>query len=112
MNKMKLIVNKLLKTVYFATIVSLVGCASTYNEMEKWVGHKDSEIISLWGAPSSTHDTQDGMKIITWKKYNFNQDKTCTKSFTIDEKGIITSHSDLDCSLPLSINFGDNPNSK
>ena|ERR1035437_2526656 len=109
---MKQISIKPLQCVCLVAIVSMVGCASTYNEMEKWVGHKDSEIVSLWGSPSSTHDTQDGTKILTWKKYNFNQDKTCTKSFTIDKDGIITAHADLDCSLPLSINFGNSENNK
>jgi hypothetical protein len=104
--------SKFLHKMFFATVFVLVGCASTYNEMEKWIGHKDTEIISLWGTPSSTYATQDETKILTWKNYNFNQDKTCTKSFTVDKKGIIIAHSDLDCSLPISLNFGSNQNNK
>jgi hypothetical protein len=110
---MKRISPKLLLSLFLVAFVPLVGCASTYNEMDKWMGHKDSEIISLWGAPSSVHETDDGKKILTWKKYNFNQDKTCTRSFTTDKYGVITAHSDLDCSLQFSMNFGnDQPNSK
>jgi hypothetical protein len=52
------------------------------------------------------------MRILTWKKYNFNQDKTCTKSFTVDKAGKIIAHADLDCSLPISINFGDDNDNK
>jgi hypothetical protein len=100
------------KMFFFATTLALAGCASTYNEMEKWMGHQDTEIISLWGTPSSTYVTQDESKILTWKNYNFNRDKNCTKSFTADKKGIIIAHSDLDCSMPISINFGNNQNSK
>lgn len=76
------------------------------------MGHKDTEIISLWGDPSSTYATQDESRILTWKNYNFNQEKNCTKSFTVDKKGIIIAHSDLDCSLPISFNFGSDQNSK
>jgi len=103
---MKRILSNAIQTIYLVAFVSVAGCASTYNEMEKWVGHKDVEVISLWGAPSSRLETEDGVKILTWKKYNFNQEKTCTKSFTVDKNGIITAHSDLDCSLPISLNFG------
>ena len=98
----------LLRSIFLLAFGLLAGCASTYNEMDKWMGHKVSEIVSLWGAPSSTYETQDGMKMLNWKKYNFNQDKTCTKSFTINDKGIIIAHSDLDCGMPISINFGNN----
>ena len=97
---------KLFQTLFLLAIASLAGCASTYNEMDKWMGHNETEIVSLWGDPYSTRETQDGMRILTWKKYNFNQDKTCTKSFTVDKYGKITGHSDLDCSLPISVNFG------
>jgi hypothetical protein len=104
--KMKQFYANTLLPIYLVAIIFLAGCASTYNEMEKWVGHKEAEIVSLWGAPSSTLEAEDGVKILTWKKYNFNQNKTCTKSFTIDKNEIITAHSDLDCSLPISFNFG------
>jgi|GEM_PF-6052692 hypothetical protein len=103
---------KLIQTVYLLAIASLAGCASTYNEMGQWMGHQDSEVVSLWGVPFSTQETQDGMRILTWKKYNFNQDKTCTKSFTVDKAGKIIAHADLDCSLPISINFGDDNDNK
>ncbi len=104
--------SKLLKSIFFAVVLTLTGCASTYNEMEKWMGQKDTEIISLWGTPSSTRVTEDESKVLTWKNYNFNRDRTCTKSFTVDKKGIIVAHSDLDCSLPISFNFGNSQNSK
>ena len=100
----------LLQSIFLLVIGLLAGCASTYNEMDKWMGHKVSEIVSVWGAASSTYDNQDGTKMLTWKKYNFDHDKTCTKSFTINEQGIIIAHSDLDCSMPISFNFGNNQN--
>ena len=99
-----------LRNIFLLAIGLLAGCASTYNEMDKWMGHKESEIVLLWGTPSSTYDNQDGSKMLTWKKYNFNQDKTCTKSFTVNDEGTITAHSDMDCSMPISINFGNSQN--
>jgi hypothetical protein len=71
------------------------GCATHKSEMESWLGHQESELVSTWGAPNKALDTRDGKRILTWEfPWQLGQIYgTCRKSFTVDEAGIIKAYS-------------------
>jgi hypothetical protein len=76
----------------------LIGCATTRSVMESWVGHRESELVSNWGAPYAAIDTRDGKRILTWQFYwGQYRENICRKSFTIDENGIIRQWSYSGC---------------
>jgi len=87
---------------WIAAVVCLLlfgGCATTKSKMESWLGHKESELVSNWGAPHLVLDTRDGKRILTWEERQQLGQITslCRKSFTIDEAGIIKAYSYSGC---------------
>jgi hypothetical protein len=72
-----------------ACTLSFSGCVSTSEIMQSWVGRSESDLVSRWGAPDSSTQTDDGKKVLTWKTL-WNDDNniyTCRKSFTIGVAG-------------------------
>lgn len=68
----------------------LVSCAGTKAVMDSWMGHKESELVSTWGAPHRAMDTRDGKRILTWEsRWGNHRQNICSKSFTVNEKGVI-----------------------
>lgn len=78
------------KIIFILFLFSLTSCVTTADVMQSWVGHYESELVSMWGAPYSAIDTRDGKRILTWQWYwgQYGQN-LCRKSFTVDEKGKI-----------------------
>jgi hypothetical protein len=87
----------------------LAGCAafgihSMKSEMESWIGHDQSEIMSKWGAPVRSADLPNGSKVLTWTQQWNNADEgemptmaTCSMSFTFSPQGIATAWSAMGC---------------
>ncbi len=68
----------------------LVSCAATKSVMDSWMGHKESELVSTWGAPHRAMDTRDGKRILTWEsRWGNHHQNVCRKSFTVNESGVI-----------------------
>jgi len=86
---------------HFATIdyqFRVVDENETRQKMESWVGHQESDLASIWGAPTSAIDTRDGKRILTWESYWGQYDRNvCRKSFTIDKSGKIIRWSSSGC---------------
>ena len=83
---------KIIRYVFFIAIfvAFISGCTTTKSVMESWVGARESDLVSKWGAPTSAIDTRDGMRILTWESYWGEYGRNvCRKSFTIDESGKI-----------------------
>jgi hypothetical protein len=71
-------------------LVALVGCTSTEEVMKSWMGSRESEVVSRWGAPDRVIDTRDGLRVLTWdQRWGQYGQNTCSKSFTVDSGGII-----------------------
>jgi hypothetical protein len=75
------------------------GCVSTSELMQSWVGTDESELLSRWGAPDSSAQTNDGRKILTWKiLWNDGANiYTCRKSFTIGKDAKVEKWSYAGC---------------
>ena len=52
----------------FAFAVLTMGCTTTSEVMESWVGSDESKLIEAWGVPDSTMTLADGKKAYTWKR--------------------------------------------
>lgn len=89
-----------MKKILFICIFAflLTSCTSTKSVMEGWLWHKESELVSAWGAPDASLDTRDGVRVLTWES-NWGQygQNTCRKSFTVDASGTITRYSFSGC---------------
>ena len=84
--------------VLFTFLILLCGCATTKSVMESWVSHRESELVSSWGAPHGAIDTRDGKRILTWEsRWGQYGENICSKSFTIDESGVVRQWSYSGC---------------
>lgn len=83
----------------FVCLLLLNGCATTSSKMESWIGHRESDLVSKWGAPNLMLDTRDGKRIITWEERQYLGQITslCRRSFTVNESGIIEAYSISGC---------------
>jgi len=100
-----------LKIFFFITIaiVMLARCAavgsSTTKTMESWNGSHISKLISSWGPETKVSADGKGGKVYTWDRrwatnafydqngvYQPPRERNCTKSFYVNEKGIIYSY--------------------
>ena len=95
-----------------AVAAAALACASTspvdsgptyQDEVSRWTGEKEAELVTSWGMPQRTHVLADGGRIIEYKSTG--QDETsCTTRFTLDKSGKIVSswYNGVDCSVPKS----------
>lgn len=76
----------------------LMSCVTTKAVMDSWMGHKESELVSNWGAPHRSIDTRDGKRILTWEsRWGEYRRNLCTKTFTVDKSGVIVNWSYSGC---------------
>jgi hypothetical protein len=79
--------NKVGCVLLVSAFFSLAGCGATLQKkMQSWVGSDESQLLSAWGAPDTSLETEDGKRIHTWKTmWNYNGSMyTCRQSFTIN----------------------------
>ncbi len=102
--------NKFLK-IYRWLILSMlivwaVGCASTGNTTNKWIGRPESELINARGQPDNTATLTDGRKILTWDDYySANQVVPCRQSFTIGVDGKVEEFVSSNCEPRQTVPF-------
>lgn len=90
-----------MRTAFVILILALMsGCTTTQSVMESWVGARESELLSSWGAPYSSINTQDGKRVLTWQNYwgQYNQN-VCRQTFTVGSNGRIEHWSYSGCPL-------------
>ncbi|WP_283744761.1 hypothetical protein [Sideroxydans sp. CL21] len=86
-----------------AIALVLSGCTTNRSNVDPWVGHKISEVESEFGVPTSSSDSGDGLRVITWEFANPRRTTNiCRKSFTVDGAGIISRSSFSGCSFYFS----------
>lgn len=90
-----------------AGIAATLACASTpppsgYPEqVSRWEGGSEADLISTWGMPQNTHVLADGGRIIEYR--NSGEDESpCTTRFTLDPSGTIVRwwYVGVSCSAP------------
>ncbi|WP_461538862.1 hypothetical protein [Spongorhabdus nitratireducens] len=89
-------------TRYFLLIIllfSLAGCVSTSSVMKSWQGRSITDLIALWGAPTSHSPIKNGQHIYTWSTswgsaYLMH---TCRQSFVTNSEGDIQNWSFAGC---------------
>ena len=78
------------RTIVILLLLFVSGCTTTKKVMESWMGKRESEVVSQWGAPAAAIDTRDGQRILTWEtRWGAYGQNVCRKSFTIDSAGVI-----------------------
>ena len=92
-----------------AGIAATLSCASTpvdsgpsYPEqLSRWQGGSEADLVSTWGMPQNTHVLADGGRIIEYR--NPGEDESpCTTRFTLDPTGTIVRwwFAGVSCSAP------------
>ena len=76
--------------LFIISCLIFLGCETTLDRMETWLGSEEHELMSSWGAPDRTIESGD-KRIHTWDDRNGYGEIICTKTFTVDSKGIIIS---------------------
>lgn len=90
--------NKALRWVAIAAALGgATGCLA--GKMNSWMGHRDVELVSTWGAPERETKLSDGGRVMTWvSTYTIGTTPfRCEKSFTISAAGVVTSWSAHGC---------------
>ncbi len=97
-----------------AGVAAALACASpppvdsgpTYqDEVSRWNGEKEAELVTSWGMPQKTHVLADGGRIIEYRSTGEGEDESsCTTRFTLDKGGkIVTSwYNGVNCAVPKS----------
>jgi hypothetical protein len=76
------------------------ACVSMQSQMEKWVGAKDSDLISSFGPPESATTLDDGSRVLMWSKVWTDPAGTprrCDQIFTADRAGVVRKWSTQNC---------------
>ena len=95
-----------------AVAAAALACASappvdsgpTYqDEVSRWTGEKEAELVTSWGMPQRTHVLADGGRIIEYRTAG-EDEGSCTTRFTLDKSGMIVStwYNGVDCTVPRS----------
>jgi hypothetical protein len=90
-----------------AGIAAALACASpppsgSYpEELSRWQGGSEADLISSWGMPQETHVLADGGRIIEYRLSEGDED-SCTTRFTLDPSGTIVRwwYAGVSCSTP------------
>lgn len=71
-------------------IIGLIGCTSTADALNTWIGQDENTLISQWGIPSRTYELDNGVKLIEYKRLTgiYGQNH-CTRTFTVRKDGKI-----------------------
>jgi hypothetical protein len=88
------------RTRLLLLLTALGGCASMSSTMEKWVGQKDSDLISSYGPPERSTRLDDGSHVMVWSKDWTDPAgtlKRCDQIFTADRAGIVRKWSTQNC---------------
>lgn len=94
-----------------AGVAAALACASpppvdsgpTYqDEVSRWAGEKEANLVTSWGMPQKTHVLADGGRIIEYRSTG--EEEKCTTRFTLDAKGKIVStwYTGVGCAVPKS----------
>jgi hypothetical protein len=84
--------------VAIACLLAFVGCVTTRDVMQSWVGAPESRLVSAWGVPDKVLDTRDGNRMMTWEsRWGNRLQFVCRKTFTVDKGGIIRQGSWQNC---------------
>jgi hypothetical protein len=90
-------------------ITATLACASarpdgpSYQEqLSRWEGGSEADLVSAWGMPKQTHVLADGGRIIEYRRGG--DESACTTRFTLDAGGTIVRwwYVGSGCSAPKS----------
>jgi hypothetical protein len=91
-----------------AGIAAILACASpppsgpSYpEELGRWQGGSEADLVSSWGMPQETHILADGGRIIEYRNSE-GDESSCTTRFTLDPSGTIVRwwYAGVSCSTP------------
>jgi len=76
--------------LFIISCLIFLGCETTLDRMETWLGSEEHELMSSWGAPDRTIESGD-KRIHTWDARNGYGEIICKKTFTVESNGRIYS---------------------
>jgi len=90
-----------------AGIAAILACASpppmpTYQEqLSRWQGEGEEDLVSAWGMPQQTHTLADGGRVLEYRS-SADGGSSCTTRFTVDRTGVIMRwwYAGVKCSAP------------
>ena len=60
---------------------------SYQEQLTRWQGESEADLVSTWGMPQSTHVLADGGRVLEYR--GTGEDERCTTRFTLDPSGKI-----------------------
>lgn len=78
------------KTILMIAVIGvvLIGCQTTQQVMNSWIGHTKHELILSWGPPTSVMDDGNGGEILIYDK-RINMGSTTNGSASVNSNGNI-----------------------
>lgn len=93
-----------------AGIAATLACASTLppsgpsypEQLSRWEGGNEADLVSSWGMPQKTHVLADGGRVIEYRRSGGEDEGACTTRFTLDPSGTIVRwwYAGVSCSTP------------
>lgn len=95
-----------------AGLAAALACASPppvdsrpayQDEVSRWTGEKEADLVTSWGMPQKTHVLADGGRIIEYRSTG-EDESSCTTRFTLDKGGKVVSswYNGVSCAVPKS----------
>ncbi len=87
---------KIAKLFTLLLSVLVMGCVSTREVLDSWLGKSEDELISVAGIPTNSLRLNNGTKIVEYTSVVVNYqdgapiENRCVRTFTVDADGIIT----------------------
>ena len=94
--------------------VAIVACKPQEQILATWVGAPEDKLVSIWGAPSESFKTDDGIQVLVYSKpageapsvvnadglivpASGREAPTCETTFVIDAGRVVSYTSGADC---------------
>jgi hypothetical protein len=76
-------------------IAAALACASSSpsgpsyaEQLSRWEGGNEADLVSSWGMPQQTHVLADGGRVIEYRSKDADE-RSCTTRFTLDKSGTV-----------------------
>src|SRR5262245_2417130 len=71
-------------------------------QLSRWQGESEADLVSTWGMPQSTHVLADGGRVLEYRETD--DGERCTTRFTLDSSGTIMRwwYAGVKCAAPAT----------
>lgn len=87
-----------------AALLALSACKPHKGVLQTWVGAPEDKLVSIWGTPTETYETEEGVQVLVYTKESRNDlivpsggrnpgglaaGETCETTFTLEDGRVV-----------------------